>query len=159
MGIKLAEVRRAFAAITYLKSAEPDMSEEQRAIVALRLEYFDRVGVRLCYMARDILKHGGKSPELETFRNVACDILGLASLVRPFHRKPIDEIDEIDDVSWAIATMCTLYQAANLLLNGNAEGAKALVVSVSDGQKPKGWGSVHSTRFDKQLNELMGLGA
>ena len=156
MGIKLAEVRRAFAANTYLKSVAPDMSEEQRAIVSLRLEYFDRVGVRLCYMARDIQKHGGKSPESETFRNVACDILGLASLVRPFHRKPIEEIEDAD---WAIATMYTLYQAASLLLNGNAEGAKALVASVADGQKPKGWGSVYSARFDKQLNELMGLSA
>ena len=58
MGIKLAEVRRAFAANTFLKDAAPEMSEEERAIVALRIEYFDRVGVRLCYMARDIAKHG-----------------------------------------------------------------------------------------------------
>lgn len=156
MGIKLAEVRRAFAANTYLKSVEPDMSEEQRAIVALRLEYFDRVGVRLCYMARDIQKHGGKSPESEGFRNVACDILGLASLVRPFHRQPLEEIE---DAGWAIATMYTLYKAADKLLKGDAAVAKTLVAEVIDMGKPAGWGTVHSARFDKQINELMGLTA
>lgn len=156
MGIKLAEVRRAFAADTYLKAVAPGMSEEERAIVALRLEYFDRVGVRLCYMARDIQKHGGKSPESEIFRNVACDILGLASLVRPFHRKPIDELE---DVTWAIRVMHALYQAASKLLSGDIEGAKRLVAYVVDEPKPKGWGSMHSARFDKQLNELMGLTA
>lgn len=156
MGIKLAEVRRALAADTYLKSVAPDMSEEQRAIVALRLEYFDRVGVRLCYMARDIAKHGGNSPELETFRNVACDILGLASLVRPFHRRPIEEIEV---VMWAVDAGFVLYQAADKLLKGDAESAKALVAEVVERGKPTGWGSVHSARFDKQLNELMGLAA
>ena len=156
MGIKLAEVRRAFVADTHLKSVAPDMSEEQRAIVALRLEYFDRVGVRLCYMARDIAKHGGNSPELETFRNVACDILGLASLVRPFHRRPIEEIEV---VMWAIDAGFVLYQAADKLLKGDAESAKALVAKVVESGKPAGWGSVHSARFDKQLNELMRLAA
>ena len=156
MGIKLAEVRRAFAANTYLGAAAPSMSEDQRAIVALRLEYFDRVGVRLCYMARDIQKHGGNSPELETFRNVSCDILGLASLVRPFHRRPIDEFET---VMWAVETGFILYQAADKLLKGDVEMAKALVAEVVDKGKPVGWGSVHSARFDKQLNELMGLAA
>ena len=152
MGIKLAEVRRAFAADTYLKSVAPDMTEEQRAIVALRLEYFDRVGVRLCYMARDIQKHSGKSPESETFRNVACDILGLASLVRPFHRQPIEEIE---NVTWAIETMYTLYEAADALLKGNAGFAKLIIAGVNDKPKPKGWGAIYSTYFDKQLKGLM----
>lgn len=156
MGIKLAEVRRVFAANTYLKSVAPDMTEEQRAIVALRLEYFDRVGVRLCYMARDIQKHAGKSPESETFRNVACDILGLASLVRPFHRRPIEEIE---DVTWAIETMYTLYAAADALLKGDVGFAKLVIAGVHDKPKPKGWGATYSARFDKQLNELMGLAA
>lgn len=152
MGIKLAEIRRAFVADAYLKSVAPNMSEEQRAIVVLRLEYFDRVGVRLCYMARDIAKHGGNSPELEAFRNVACDILGLASLVRPFHRRPIEELE---DVMWAVETGFVLYRAADALLKGGIETAKALVAEIVDKGKPTGWGSVHSARFDKQIKGLM----
>ena len=156
MGIKLAEVRRAFAANAYLKGAVPEMSEEERAIIALRLEYFDRVGVRLHYMARDIAKHGGDSPELKVFCKVACDILGFASLVRPFHRRPIEELET---VMWAVDTMYTLYQAADKLLKGDVEGAKLLVNGVGERGKPKGWGSAFSSRFDKQLNALLELGA
>ena len=156
MGIKLAEVRRVLAADTYLKDAAPEMKEEERSIVALRLEYFDRVGVRLHYMARDIEKHGGDSPELKVFCKVACDILGFASLTRPFHRRPIEERET---VTWAIDTMYTLYRAADKLLRGDVEGAKLLVNRVTKQGKPKGWGSVFSSRFDKQLNALLGLGA
>ena len=156
MGIKLAEVRRAFAANAFLKGAAPEMSEEERAIVALRIEYFDRVGVRLCYMARDIAKHGGDSPELKAFCATACDILGLASLVRPFHRRPIEEVE---NVMWAVDTMYALYQAADHLLKGNTEGAKLLVAWVNNKDKPKGWGSVHSARFDKQLKALLEMAA
>lgn len=156
MGIKLAEVRRAFAADAYLKGAVPEMSEEERAIIALRLEYFDRVGVRLHYMARDIAKHGGDSPELKVFCKVACDILGFASLVRPFHRRPIEELET---VMWAIDTMYALYQAADKLLKGDVEGAKFLTNGIGERGKPKGWGSAFSSRFDKQLNALLELGA
>lgn len=156
MGIKLAEVRRAFAANAYLKGAVPEMSEEERAIITLRLEYFDRVGVRLHYMARDIAKHGGDSPELKVFCKVACDILGFASLVRPFHRRPIEELET---VMWAIDTMYALYQAADKLLKGDVEGAKFLTNGIGERGKPKGWGSAFSSRFDKQLNALLELGA
>lgn len=156
MGIKLAEVRRAFAANAFLQGAAPEMTEEERAIVALRIEYFDRVGVRLCYMARDIAKHGGDSPELRAFCATACDILGLASLVRPFHRRPIEELET---VMWAVDTMYALYKAADKLLKGATDHAKALVADVNGRGKPKGWGTVYSARFDKQLNELMGLAA
>lgn len=156
MGIKLAEVRRAFAANAYLKGAVPEMSEEERAIIALRLEYFDRVGVRLHYMARDIAKHGGDSPELKVFCKTACDILGFASLVRPFHRRPIEELET---VTWAIGTMYALYQAADKLLKGDVEGAKFLTNGIGERGKPKGWGSAFSSRFDKQLNALLELGA
>ena len=156
MGIKLAEVRRAFAANAFLKGAAPEMSEEERAIVALRIEYFDRVGVRLCYMARDIAKHGGDSPELRVFCATACDILGLASLVRPFHRRPIEELET---VMWAVDTMYALYKAADKLLRGATDHAKRLVDDVNDRGKPKGWGGVHSARFDKQLKALLELGA
>lgn len=156
MGIKLAEVRRAFAANAFLKGAAPEMSEEERAIIALRLEYFDRVGVRLHYMARDIAKHGGDSPELKAFCKVACDILGFASLVRPFHRRPIEELET---VMWGVDAMYALYQAADKLLKGDVEGAKLLANGVGEKSKPKGWGSVFSSRFDKQLNALLELGA
>lgn len=156
MGIKLAEVRRAFATNTFLKGAAPEMSEEERAIVALRIEYFDRVGVRLCYMARDIAKHGGESPELKKFCSVACDILGLASLIRPFQRRPIEERDT---VCWAIRAMYTLYQAANILLGGDARGAEFLVQVIVRETKPKGWGSITSSRFDKQLKALLAVAA
>lgn len=156
MGIKLAEVRRAFAADAFLKGAAPEMSEEERAIVALRIEYFDRVGVRLCYMARDIAKHGGESPELKAFCATACDILGLASLVRPFHRRPIEELET---VTWAVDTMYTLYIAADLLLKGATGNAKLVVADVNGRGKPEGWGDVHSARFDKQLKALLELGA
>lgn len=156
MGIKLAEVRRAFAANAFLKGAAPEMSEEERAIVALRIEYFDRVGVRLCYMARDIAKHGGESPELRAFCTTACDILGLASLIRPYHRRPIEELET---VMWAVDAMYALYKAADQLLKGNAEGAKLLVAWVNNRGKPKGWGGVHSARFDKQLKALLEMAA
>lgn len=156
MGIKLAEVRRAFAADTFLRSAAPEMTEEERAITALRIEYFDRVGVRLCYMARDIAKHGGVSPELTVFCTTACDILGLASLVRPFHRRPIEELET---VMWAVDTMYTLYRAADQLLKGSTGRAKLLVADVNSRGKPMGWGSVHSARFDKQLKALLEMTA
>lgn len=156
MGIKLAEVRRAFAANAFLIGAAPEMSEEERAIVALRIEYFDRVGVRMAYMARDIAKHGGDSPELEGFCATACDILGLASLVRPFHRRPIEELET---VMWAVDTMYALYRAADLLLKGSVAKAKLVVTDVNGRGKPKGWGSVHSARFDKQLKALLEMAA
>lgn len=152
MGIKLAEIRRAFVANTFLKGAAPEMSEEERAIVTLRIEYFDRVGVRLCYMARDIAKHGGDSPELNAFCATACDILGLASLVRPFHRRPIEELET---VLWAVDAMYALYMAADKLLKGATGHAKLLVADVNGRRKPKGWGSVYSARFDKQIKGLM----
>ena len=156
MGIKLAEVHRALATDAYLQSAAPEMDEEERAIVALRLEYFDRVGVRLHYMARDVRKHGGESPELKKFCSVACDILGLASLIRPFQRRPIEERDT---VCWAIGTMYALYQAANILLGGDAKGAEILVQVIVRESKPAGWGSTTSSRFDKQLKALLEMAA
>lgn len=156
MGIKLAEVRRAFAADRFLRSAAPEMTEEERAITALRIEYFDRVGVRLCYMARDIAKHGGNSPELNVFCTTACDILGLASLVRPFHR---ESIEELETVMWAVDTMYTLYRAADHLLKGSTGRAKLLVAEVNGRGKPTGWGSAHSARFDKQLKALLEMAA
>lgn len=156
MGIKLAEVRRALAADAYLQNAAPEMDEEERAIVALRLEYFDRVGVRLHYMVRDIRKHGGESPELKKFCSVACDILGLASLIRPFQRR---SIEERDTVCWAIGAMYTLYQAANILLGGDARGAEFLVQVIVRGPKPEGWGSTTSSRYDKQLKALLEMAA
>lgn len=156
MGIKLAEVRRAFAADAFLKSAAPEMSEEERAILALRIEYFDRVGVRLCYMARDIAKRGGDSPKLKAFCATACDILGLASLVRPFHRRPIEELET---VMWAVDTMYALYRAADQLLKGATGNAELVVADVNGRGKPKGWGNVHSARFDKQLKALLEMAA
>ena len=164
MGVKLIELERAMLAEGLLKDAMPNATRKERAIVALRLEYFDRVGVRLHYQARDMSKYGDDPGKRKEFCDLSCDILALASLIHPYHRVVIEPDDEnippsLDrgetHVRWAIANLFALYKAAETLLAGDHDGAASIIEGVKGGAKPAGWGAKYSKRFDKQLKGLM----
>jgi hypothetical protein len=153
MGVKLIELERAMLAEEFLKEAMPNATRKERAIVALRLEYFDRVGVRLHYQARDMSKYGDDPGKRKEFCDLSCDILALASLIHPYHRAEI-ETDE-KHVRWAIGNLFALYKAAEALLAGDHDEAASMIEGVKGGAKPAGWGAKYSHRFDKQLKGLM----
>ena len=164
MGVKLIELERAILAEEFLKTALPNATRKERAIVALRLEYFDRVGVRLHYQARDMSKYGNDPGKRKEFCDLSCDILALASLIHPYHRVAIEPDDKniplsLDrgaaHVRWAIGNLFALYKAAEALLAGDHDGAASMIEAVKSGAKPEGWGAKYSHRFDKQLKGLM----
>ena len=164
MGVKLIELERAMLAEEFLKEAMPNAMRKERAIVALRLEYFDRVGVRLHYQARDMSKYGDDPGKRKEFCDLSCDILGLASLFHPYHRAAIEPDDKniplLHDrgeqhVRWAIGNLFALYKAAEALLAGDHDGAASIIEGVKGGTRPAGWGAKYSHRFDKQIKGLM----
>lgn len=153
MGVKLIELERAMLAEEFLKEALPNAARKERAIVALRLEYFDRVGVRLHYQARDMSKYGDDPGKRKEFCDLSCDLLALASLIHPYHRAEIEPDEK--HVRWAIGNFFALYKAAEALLAGDHDGAASMIEGVKGGEKPTGWGAKYSHRFDKQLKGLM----
>lgn len=153
MGVKLIELERAMLAEEFLKEAMPNATRKERAIVALRLEYFDRVGVRLHYQARDMSKYGDDPGKRKEFCDLSCDLLALASLIHPYHRAEIEPDEK--HVRWAIGNLFALYKAAETLLAGDHDGAASMIEGVKGGAKPEGWGAKYSHRFDKQLKGLM----
>lgn len=163
MGVKLIELERAMLAEEFLKTALPNATRKERAIVALRLEYFDRVGVRLHYQARDMSKYGDDPGKRKEFCDLSCDILALASLIHPYHRVAIEPDENIPPsldqgekhVRWAIGNLFALYKAAEALLAGDHDGAAEMIEAVKGGARPAGWGAKYSNRFDKQLKGLM----
>ena len=164
MGVKLIELERAMLAEEFLKTALPNATRKERAIVALRLEYFDRVGVRLHYQARDMSKYGDDPGKRKEFCDLSCDILALASLIHPYHRAVIEPEEKniplsLDrgeaHVRWAIGNLFALYKAAEQLLAGDHDGAASMIEGVKGGAKPEGWGARYSHRFDKQLKGLL----
>lgn len=164
MGVKLIELERAMLAEEFLKDAMPNATRKERAIVALRLEYFDRVGVRLHYQARDMSKYGDDPGKRKEFCDLSCDILALASLIHPYHRVAIESDDEntplsldqgANHIRWAIGNLFALYKAAEALLAGDHDGAASMIEAVKGGARPVGWGAKYSNRFDKQLKGLM----
>lgn len=167
MGVKLIELERAMLAEEFLKDAMKNATRKERAIVALRLEYFDRVGVRLHYQARDMSKYGDDPGKCKEFCDLSCDILALASLIHPYHRvaiKPDENIPPSLDqgekhVRWAIGNLFALYEAAEALLAGDHDGAASMIEAVKGGARPAGWGAKYSNRFDKQLKGLMEVSA
>lgn len=164
MGVKLIELERALIADEYLKNECPHMTRKERAIVTLRLEYFDRMGVRLHYQARDMAKYGDDPEARKRFCELSCDILALASLIHPYHRVEIEPEDEEIPITlergekyvrWAIERLFALYQAAEALLNGDTSDPAIIVARIRGEAKPAGWGSRFSNRFDKHLKGLM----
>jgi hypothetical protein len=153
MGVKLIELERAMLAEEFLKEAMPNATRKERAIVALRLEYFDRVGVRLHYQARDMSKYGDDPGKRKEFCDLSCDLLALASLIHPYHRAEIEPDEK--HVRWAIGNLFALYRAAEALLVGDHDEAASMIEGVKGGAKPAGWGAKYSHRFDKQLKGLM----
>jgi hypothetical protein len=153
MGVKLIELERAMLAEEFLKEAMPNATRKERAIVTLRLEYFDRVGVRLHYQARDMSKYGDDPGKRKEFCDLSCDLLGLASLIHPYHRAEIEPDEK--HVRWAIGNLFTLYKAAEALLAGDHDEAASMIEGVKGGVKPAGWGAKYSHRFNKQLKGLM----
>lgn len=157
MGVKLIELERAMLAEEFLKEAMPNATRKERAIVALRLEYFDRVGVRLHYQARDMSKYGDDPGKRKEFCDLSCDLLALASLIHPYHRAEIEPDEK--HVRWAIGNLFALYRAAAALLAGDHDEAASMIEGVKGGAKPAGWGAKYSHRFDKQLKGLMEVSA
>lgn len=163
MGVKLIELERAMLAEEFLKDAMPNATRKERAIIALRLEYFDRVGVRLHYQARDMSKYGDDPGKRKEFCDLSCDILALASLIHPYHRVAIEPDENIPPsldqgekhVRWAIGNLFALYKAAEALLAGDHDRAASMIEAVKGGARPAGWGAKYSKRFDKQLKGLM----
>jgi hypothetical protein len=163
MGVKLIELERAMLAEEFLKDAMPNATRKERAIVALRLEYFDRVGVRLHYQARDMSKYGDDPGKRKEFCDLSCDILALASLIHPYHRVAIEPDENIPPsldqgekhVRWAIGNLFALYKAAEALLAGDHDRAASMIEAVKGGARPADWGAKYSNRFDKQLKGLM----
>jgi len=152
MTIKLAQVERALVTDCMLQNSKPHLDRRQRAVIALRLEYFERMAVRLQYHKNDLVNNGVTGPILKKFCKMASDVLLLASLWRPFQHW------DMDDGTWAVRgidAFLGLYDAATRLLNNDFEVAAVCLDEVKKMRKPYGFGSSPYGGYDEYVKAIM----
>lgn len=152
MSIKLAQVERALVTDNMLQHSKPHLDRRQRAVVALRLEYFERMAVRLQYHKNDLVDNGCDAGTLQKFCTMASDVLLLASLWRPFQHW------DMDDGTWAsrgIDAFLGLYDAAVRLLVNDFELAAVCLDEVKGMHKPYGFGSSPYGGYDEYVKAIM----
>lgn len=152
MTIKLAQVERALATDVMLQDSKPHLDRRQRAVIALRLEYFERMAVRLQYHKNDLVNNGCNAGTLKKFCTMASDVLLLASLWRPFQHW------DMDDGLWAVRgidAFLGLYDAAVRLLANDFEAATVRLDEVKGMPKPYGFGSSPYGGYDEYVKAIM----
>lgn len=152
MSIKLAQVERALVTDNMLQHAKPHLDRRQRAVIALRLEYFERMAVRLQYHKNDLVNNGCDVGTLKKFCTMASDVLLLASLWRPFQHW------DMGDGTWAVRgidAFLGLYDAVVRLLVNDLEAAAACLDEVKGMHKPYGFGSSPYGGYDEYVKAIM----
>lgn len=152
MSIKLAQVERALVTDCMLQNSKPHLDRRQRAVVALRLEYFERMAVRLQYHKNDLVNSGCDAGTLKKFCTMASDVLLLASLWRPFQHW------DMDDGTWSVRgidAFLGLYDTAVRLLVNDFEAAVVCLDEVKGMHKPYGFGSSPYGGYDEYVKAIM----
>ena len=152
MTIKLAQIERAQVTDSILQSCKPELSRRQRAVIVLRLEYFERMAVRLHYHKNDLVNNGVTGDTLKLFCEMASDVLLLASLWHPFQN--CDMEDGVVAVR-GIEAFLLLYDAATRLLNNDFEVAGVYLAQVKELRKPLGYGAIPYGGYDRHIKALM----
>lgn len=153
MTIKLAQIERAQVTDSILQSCVPHLSRRQRAVIALRLEYFERMAVRLHYHKNDLVSNGVAGDTLKLFCEMASDVLLLASLWRPFQH--CDMEDGVVAVQ-GIEAFLLLYDAATRLLENDFDVAGVYLTQVKELRKPLGYGTMPYSGYDNHIKAIMG---
>lgn len=152
MTIKLAQIERAVATNAILQTCKPHLDRRQRAVIALRLEHFERMGVRLHYHKNDLVAHGVTGPTLKRYYEMATDLLLLASLWHPFQHC---DMEDGNVAVQGIEAFLLLYDAAVRLLNNDFEGAGVYLAQVRDLCKPLGYGTHPYDGYDKYIKAIL----
>lgn len=152
MSIKLAQVERAQVTDKMLQQAKPHLDRRQRAVIVLRLEYFERMAVRLQYHKNDLVKYGVDEGPLKKFCEMASDILLLASLWRPFQHNDME--DGLNAVR-GIEAFLHLYDAAMGLLDDDFAVAAAYLAEAKKLRKPWGFGARSYGGYDEYVKAIM----
>ena len=152
MSIKLAQVERALVTDLMLQQAKPHLDRRQRAVIVLRLEYFERMAVRLQYHKNDLVNNGVDEGTLKKFCEMACDVLLLASLWQPLQHNDMD--DGLDAVR-GIDAFLGLYDAAMRLLSNDFEVAAVHLAEVKNMRKPWSFGTVTYAGYDEYVKAIM----
>lgn len=155
MTIKLAQIERAQVTDSILQSCKPHLSRRQRAVIALRLEYFERMAVRLHYHKNDLVNDVVTGDTLKLFCEMASDVLLLASLWRPFQH--CDMEDGVVAVR-GIEAFLLLYDAATRLLDNDFEAAGVYLTQVKELRKPLGYGTRPYSGYDKHIKAIIETG-
>lgn len=157
MTIKLAQIERALATDILLQDLKPHLDRRQRSVIALRLEYFERMGVRLQYHKNDLVcgvaNDSADDETLKQFCEMATDVLLLASLWRPIQHNDMD--DGLNAVR-GIEAFLMLYDAATRLLDNDFEVARVCLEQVKALRKPWGFGTMAYGGYDKYIKAIMG---
>ena len=152
MTIKLAQIERAVVTNSILQASKPHLDRRQRAVIALRLEHFERMAVRLQYHKNDLAAHGVTGPTLKRYYEMATDLLLLASLWYPFQHADMD--NETVAVR-GIEAFLLLYDAAVHLLNNDFETAGVYLAQVKGLCKPLGYGTHPYDGYDKHIKAIL----
>lgn len=152
MTIKLAQIERAQVTDTILQSCKPHLSRRQRAVIVLRLEYFDRMAVRLEYHKNDLVSNGVTNPTLKRYRELATDVLLLASLWHPFHHC---DMEDGTVAVLGIEAFLLLYDATIHLLDGDFEVACVCLAQAKEVHRPLGFGANPYGGYDKYIKAIL----
>lgn len=152
MTIKLAQIERAQVTDVMLQDSKPHLDRRQRAVIVLRLEYFERMAVRLQYHKNDLVNNGVDAGTLKTFCEKAADVLLLASLWRPFQH---NDMDDGANAVRGIEAFLGLYNAATRLLDNDFEVAGVYLEQVKGLHKPLGFGTASYGGYDKYVKAIM----
>lgn len=155
MTIKLAQIERAQVTDSILQSCKPHLSRRQRAVIALRLEYFERMAVRLHYHKNDLVSNGVTGDTLKSFCEMASDVLLLASLWRPFQHCDMD--DGVVAVR-GVEAFLLLYDAATRLLDNDFDAAGVYLTQVKELRKPLGYGTMPYSGYNKHIKAIIETG-
>lgn len=152
MTIKLAQIERAVATNSILQACKPHLDRRQRAVIALRIEHFERMAVRLQYHKNDLVAHGVTGPTLKRYREMATDLLLLASLWHPVHHADMD--NEIVAMR-GIEVFLLLYDAVGRLLNNDFEQAGVYLAQVKGLRKPLVFETRPYGGYDKYIKAIL----
>ena len=152
MTIKLAQIERAVATNAILQTCKPHLDRRQRAVIALRLEHFERMAVRLHYHKNDLVAHGVTGPTLKRYYEMSTDLLLLASLWYPFQHC---DMGDGNVAVRGIEAFLLLYDAAIRLLDNDFEAAGVYLAHVKDLSKPLGFGTHPYGGYDKYIKAIL----
>lgn len=154
MTIKLAQIERAVATNAILQACKPHLDRRQRAVIALRLEHFERMGVRLHYHKNDLVAHNVTGPTLKRYCEMATDLLLLASLWHPFQHC---DMEDGNVAVRGIEAFLLLYDAAVRLLDNDFEGAGVYLAQVRELHKSLGFGVHPYGGYNKYIKAILEL--